>query len=69
MTIKSTKNILFVVRQFATYKEEYDFAIRILAERVLLPYEGNGEKVDSDFGVSVILRDLKEGVKRLENSK
>lgn len=69
MTIKSDKNILFAVRQFATSKEEYDFAIRIIAERTLLPYESNGGKIDSDYGISVILRGLKEEVKRLENLK
>ena len=69
MTIKSDKNILFAVRQFATSEEEYDFAMKIIAERALLPYESNGGKSDPDYGVSVILRGLKEEVKRLENLK
>ena len=69
MTIKSDKNILFAVRQFATSKEEYDFAIRIIAERALLPYESNGGKIDPNYGISVILRGLKEEANKLRNLK
>jgi hypothetical protein len=66
MSIKSTENILFAVRQFATSKEEYDFAVRILAERALLPYEGNDGEIDGDYGFSVISRGLREEIKKLQ---
>lgn len=63
--MRRNSNILFDVRHHATITEEFQFAITIIAERILLIPEGD-TKPDIERGFKTINIILREKVKEIE---
>jgi hypothetical protein len=61
-------NILFDVRHHATVTEEFQFAIHIIAERILLIQDGE-RKPDIERGFKTINKILMKKVKEIEGKQ
>ena len=72
----SNGNILFTVRKHATYSEEYDFAMTVIAERCLIPFLDDKDdprfktpEDDINRQIEITIMQLKDKIRELQQGK